>query len=247
MSLVLGAIIGFLVNLASDWVVSQPAVSRQREVDAQLAQLYQTETSRFFLQFRVNLNWLLPRAEKKDTRVDNVFHYDTGLVEPIALERLNHDVLRHIFNTYDFSKAMPNFNGDRVEPDVEPTGLNCLLGNLDRFNHQMELHLQKLSSATSPELYRRVEHARAMAKAQADSIRLDMAYFGTLPRQTTDGLADFIVELRNGALETKEKYESSVSPSVVGIVTKKHPTEGQIAVQWEYGKYKKGRLAAEKP
>ena len=238
---------GFLINLASDWVVSRPAEAKQRKIDSQLAQLYQGELSKFFWQFRVNLNWCLPRGERMDAKIEEVFHYDTELAnKPLDLGRMNRDTLQYLFTKYDFTQPMLNYKGDRVEPEVEPTGFHHFLGNLERFSHEVEIHLQKYSSTASPELCRRIEFAHKLAKAQADGIKLDLVIYNALSKPEADSVADFVMQLRNDWLETNKEYGGGNFPILAGKVVTSHATEGTLGVTWEYGKYKKGKWATEK-
>jgi hypothetical protein len=224
------SIVGVIVTIMASW----SAYTKQRDLNAQLGRLYQTEINRFYSQFAVCLHWTLPLGQDADAKIDNVFRYNRDLADGIDLGAMNRGIVMYIFQKYDFAKPMKNYNG---EHGFNPTGFNHVLGNLGRFEHQVEKHLEKYGNSASSEITSRLEYAQMIAKAETDSIRLDLNFHGALGEKTIEGIADFLLLLSSDLLWLQDKFGSSVYPVLIGKVLKSHPTEGSIVVIWEYGKY----------
>ena len=173
-------------------------------------------------------------GQQADAKIDSVFRYNRDLRKGIDLSAVDRVIVRDIFQNYDFAKPMANYDG---EPGFHPTGFNHVLGNLGRFRHQVETHLGKYGNSASSELTTRLESAHRIAKAESDSIRLDLQMHGALGQQTIGGLSDFVCLLRDDLFLMQEEYTSGVYPVLVGKVLKSDPEHGSIVVIWEYGKY----------
>ena len=207
---------------------------KQRDRDVQLARSYQTEILHFYSQFQICLHWTLPIGQDADAEIDRIFKYNRDLVKGIDLGAMHREVVINIFTKYDFAKPMENYDGEK---GLNPTGFNHVLGNLGRFGHQLEKHLEKYGSSASSDLTSRLDYAQRMAKAETRSIRLDLQMEGSLADKTAEGIADFLMLLRSDLFWLQESYGAAVDPVLFGKVPKIHPTDGSIVIPWEYGKY----------
>jgi len=225
-------IVGSVIGIIS-W---RDSIKKQNEIDSQLSVLYQTEISHFYSQYRILLHWSLPLGQVADKEIESIFKYDKELVKGFNLNKIDKNIARLIFNQYDFTKPMANYYGDDVK-GKRPTGFNHLLGNLKRFQYQVEKHLEKYGNSANSELTNRLEYSQSKAKAQISSIRLNLKTQGHLSEQTIDEIGDFLVLIRDDLNWLSNKYGKEIYPVLVGIVEKSDPVNGSLAVEWEYADY----------
>ena len=207
---------------------------KQQKIDIQLTQSYQTEIVNFFTQFKICLHWTLPLGENADLLIDSVFFYNSNLLRAIKVDKINHKLVKDIFVRHDFTKQMKNYNDIQ---NLNPTGLNHILGNLARFNHQVNEHLKKYGSTSSSHITERIEYVNHIAKAVSEKIKLDMGVKDELYESTMDMISEFVCYLQEDLYWIQEEYGSDVNPILIGEVTKSDSVNGEIAVRWEYGKY----------
>ena len=221
-------------RLADLEAIERRAEEGRRARDTELAHHYQTEINRYYTQFAIFLHWSLPLGDLHDEAVDGVFRYNRDLGKGINLAALDLELIQHIFQSYDFTEPMLNYNHTT---EFQPTGFNHLLGNLSRFHSDVGKHLEKYGATATPSLSSRMDYARAFAKSEVESLRLSLRVTGMISPQAAQGLGEFMLLLRKDLDWIVETYGRGVYPAYVGQVLKSHPTEGSLAVQWEFGEY----------
>lgn len=231
------ALVGILFSIIFFVVPWYQDHSDSQKRDTQAAEIYKMDLSRFWVDFKVCLRWMLPLNSSIDEEVDAVFHYGSDfLSEGVDLQNLKKEVIVKIFRDYRFERVMPNYSGSFSDP----TGFKNLLGILGYLDKQLKDLLSKYGGSMSPELSTRIEYMQRSIESAETKIRLDLASNGQILPQGIDTIADLIVLMRDDFLYMDNSYPGVTGggyPIAVGTVTKSDPQDGSILFETWFSNY----------
>ena len=206
--------------------------------DANLAIIYRDELSHFFLKFKTCLYWSIPLKDQ----MNNEFGYSNNptdhIFERLKMTDISRDLLIKIFNQYDFTAKMINYEG--TANGMTPTGYRNILGILKYLNAQIESHLEKYGGSVSTDLSIKLEYMNRTINNNISNIKEDMLINKSISIQTKESLADLIVLIIKDHQIMVDDYLQNSSggyPIKVGRMQKSPETNGSLTIQTEFSDY----------